>query len=85
VSQPKPPACRIALLPSPNAVRRQTTEDALGTELQLVLVAAVTLTLSIAPILALAGGIAILVWPKFLNYIVAGYLIVVGVTGLFNL
>ena len=55
----------------------------MGTEL--VLVAAITLNLAIAPVVALAGGIAILVWPKFLNYIVAAYLIAVGLIGLFNL
>ena len=40
------------------------------------------------PVIALIAGIAILVQPKFLNYIVAIYLIVVGVLGLapqFNL
>ena len=34
------------------------------------------------PLIALLAGIAILVQPKFLNYIVAIYLIVVGVLGL---
>jgi len=34
------------------------------------------------PIIALVGGILILVQPKLLNYIVAIYLIVVGVIGL---
>lgn len=41
--------------------------------------------LEIVPILALIGGIMILVMPKLLRYIVAGYLIVVGVIGVFNL
>lgn len=31
---------------------------------------------------ALAGGILILLQPRFLNYVVAIYLIVVGITGL---
>ena len=34
------------------------------------------------PLLALGAGILILVVPKFLNYIVAAYLIAVGVSGL---
>jgi threonine/homoserine efflux transporter RhtA len=40
------------------------------------------LQLSIAPILALLAGILILVRPRLLTYIVAIYLIVVGVLGL---
>jgi hypothetical protein len=42
-------------------------------------------TLSIAhlqPIVALAAGILILIMPRLLNYIVALYLIVVGILGL---
>lgn len=34
---------------------------------------------------ALIAGICILILPKLLNYIVAGYLIVVGLIGLFNI
>jgi len=30
------------------------------------------------PVLALAAGVAILVYPKTLNYVVAGYLILTG-------
>ena len=41
--------------------------------------------LSLQPLLALVAGIAILAIPRLLNYIVAAYLIVVGVVGLFNL
>jgi hypothetical protein len=40
------------------------------------------MTLSIGPLLALIAGILILVMPKLLNYIVAVYLIAVGVVGL---
>jgi len=39
--------------------------------------------LSLAPIVALIAGILILVMPKLLNYIIALYLIVVGLLGLF--
>lgn len=35
------------------------------------------------PLIALLAGILILVMPRILNYIVAGYLILVGLTGLF--
>lgn len=34
------------------------------------------------PLLSLLAGIAILVWPRLLNYIVAFYLILFGVFGL---
>ena len=40
--------------------------------------------LSLAPIMALIAGILILVHPKLLNYIVAIYLIVIGLLGLFG-
>jgi len=40
-------------------------------------------TATIAPIIALIAGILILVVPRLLNYIVALYLIVVGILGLF--
>ena len=38
----------------------------------------------IEPLLSLLAGILILVVPKFLNYIVAIYLILIGLSGLFN-
>jgi len=37
------------------------------------------------PIIALVAGILILLMPRLLNFIVAIYLIVVGVTGLLHL
>lgn len=37
-----------------------------------------TLHLELAPLLAIAAGVAILIKPKLLNYIVAGYLIAIG-------
>lgn len=42
------------------------------------------LQLSLAPIISLLAGILILVQPRLLNYIVAIYLIVVGLLGLFG-
>lgn len=44
-----------------------------------------TITVDISAILALVAGIAILIVPRLLSYIVAFYLILVGVVGLFNL
>jgi hypothetical protein len=40
-------------------------------------------TASLAPIIALIAGILILAVPRLLNYIVAIYLILVGLLGLF--
>jgi len=42
------------------------------------------MTLSLAPIVALIAGVLILVVPRLLNYIVAIYLIVTGLLGLFG-
>ena len=40
--------------------------------------------LGLTPILSLLAGILILVMPRLLNYIVAIYLIVIGLVGLFG-
>jgi hypothetical protein len=40
--------------------------------------------LSLAPMVALIAGILILVMPKLLNYIIAIYLIFIGLLGLFG-
>lgn len=40
--------------------------------------------LGLAPLIALVAGIFILVMPRLLNYIVAFYLIVIGLIGLFG-
>ena len=42
------------------------------------------LNLSVAPLVSLLAGILILVVPRLLNYIVAIYLIVIGLLGLFG-
>jgi hypothetical protein len=42
------------------------------------------INLSLAPIVALIAGILILVMPKLLNYIIALYLIFIGLIGLFG-
>jgi hypothetical protein len=38
--------------------------------------------IAIAPIVALIAGILILIMPRLLNYIVALYLIIIGILGL---
>jgi hypothetical protein len=40
--------------------------------------------ISLAPLISLVAGILILVAPRLLNYIVAVYLIVIGLIGLFG-
>jgi hypothetical protein len=37
---------------------------------------------SLSPLASLAFGILILIFPKFLNYLIAVYLIIIGVIGL---
>lgn len=44
-----------------------------------------TLHIALQPLLALAAGILILFIPRLLNYVVAAYLILVGIIGLFDL
>lgn len=43
------------------------------------------LSLSVGPLISLIAGILILIMPRLLNYIVAIYLIVMGLIGLFGL
>jgi Protein of unknown function (DUF3096) len=40
-------------------------------------------TLPLSPLIALIAGVLILIVPRLLNYIVAVYLIIVGLLGLF--
>ena len=42
------------------------------------------ITLGLAPIISLIAGILILVIPRLLNFIVAIYLIIIGLIGLFG-
>ncbi|CAG4888652.1 DUF3096 domain-containing protein [Paraburkholderia saeva] len=42
-------------------------------------------TLSLGPLVSLIAGILILVMPRLLNYIVALYLIIIGIIGLFGM
>lgn len=43
-----------------------------------------TLEIALAPAISLIAGILILIIPRLLNYIVAVYLIVIGLIGLFG-
>ena len=43
------------------------------------------ITLSIGPLISLVAGILILAMPRLLNYIVALYLIIIGLLGLFGM
>lgn len=43
------------------------------------------LHITLQPLLALIAGILILIMPRLLNYIVAIYLIVIGLVGVFGL
>lgn len=40
------------------------------------------MTIALTPLISLIAGILILLMPKLLNYIVAGYLILIGIVGL---
>ncbi|MFC0400732.1 DUF3096 domain-containing protein [Paraburkholderia rhizosphaerae] len=42
-------------------------------------------TLSLGPLVSLIAGILILVMPRLLNYIVALYLIIIGIIGLIGM
>lgn len=42
------------------------------------------MTISLTPLISIIAGILILVMPKLLNYIVAIYLIIVGLVGIFG-
>jgi len=41
-------------------------------------------TLSLGPLVSLIAGILILIMPRLLNYIVALYLIIIGIIGIFG-
>lgn len=42
------------------------------------------MTIALTPLLSLIAGILILIVPRLLNYIVAIYLIVIGLVGIFG-
>jgi hypothetical protein len=42
------------------------------------------MTLALTPLISLIAGILILIMPRLLNYIVALYLIIIGLVGIFG-
>ena len=42
------------------------------------------MTLALTPLISLISGILILMVPRLLNYIIAIYLIIIGIVGLFG-
>lgn len=44
-----------------------------------------TITFGLQPVLAIVAGVVILIAPKFFKYIVAAYLIVIGILGMVKL
>jgi hypothetical protein len=54
-------------------------------DLTLTLGALLNIHLALTPLISLIAGILILVVPRLLNYIVAAYLIAVGLIGLFGI
>jgi DUF3096 family protein len=42
------------------------------------------MTITLGPLISLIAGILILIMPRLLNYIVALYLILIGIVGLFG-
>ena len=63
---------------------RSCSADAPAPHLQPRTESTMNMTLSLAPIVSLIAGILILIVPRMLNYIVAIYLIVIGLLGLFG-
>jgi len=43
------------------------------------------INMALEPIVALIAGIVILILPRILNYVIALYLIIIGVVGVFGL
>jgi len=41
--------------------------------------------IELSALLSLIAGIVILIFPKIVNYIIAGYLILIGLIGLFDI
>jgi len=68
-----------------NAIRRVAMLVSSPDHLQQRKALSMNITLSLGPLVSLIAGILILVVPRLLNYIVAIYLIVSGLIGLFNI
>jgi hypothetical protein len=50
-----------------------------------IAVSSVIAGISLSPLISLIAGILILIMPRLLNYIVAIYLIIIGLVGVFHL
>ena len=66
------------------AMNPRTDLAAIATALDQFTRTKMNMSLSLAPIVSLVAGILILVVPRLLNYIVAIYLIIIGLLGLFG-
>jgi hypothetical protein len=66
------------------AARRATGDWRLSSTVDTTQDRAMQMTLAIGPLVALIAGILILVVPRLLNFIVAIYLIIIGLLGLFG-
>jgi len=53
-------------------------------KLEFLFISMVTLTLSISAVLAIIGGILILIKPKILNYVIALWLLIFGILSLLS-
>jgi hypothetical protein len=60
--------------PRPLSVRQRMGTHTMGRDM--------SIHLSLAPVISLVAGILILIMPRLLNYIVAVYLILIGILGL---
>jgi len=77
---------RVGSPPYPAAARHQSGSDSAPDHQPVPYskVASMNLHLSLGPLAALIAGILILLVPRLLNYIVALYLIVIGLIGIFG-
>jgi hypothetical protein len=75
---------RLAILIALGAVAAAMAVGGAPAAAQTTRVPLVTSVTTISPLVALIAGVLILILPRLLNYIVALYLIVVGVVGLFG-
>lgn len=69
----------------PAAARVGAPRAGLGSPVSNFTWCCMNLHLSLTPLISLLAGVLILVMPKLLNYIVALYLILVGLIGIFGI
>jgi hypothetical protein len=73
MGRPQDPTERDEVIPIDCAVTQYTSKES-----------TMNINLSLGPLFALIAGILILIMPRLLNYIIAIYLIIVGLLGLFG-